>query len=212
MNCRYFALAFAVALGAAPLLAANTATSSPAFVFLKPETTQLWTTGQGSRMSVTIPYPAGARTATLKVAGYRYSAEYANITTPDFLLELPAAVSPETENVYSLELTFDNGDVLTARLGGIAGYDATNEGATRCLANVSERKWAGVKGSAVLPVPYGAETISIGGVPTPTGFGGAAGWYMLAPVEPGQTVSLALDGQEPVDVFGRSIGLSLVIR
>lgn len=162
------------------LSAADTAESLTTFVFIHPEQTALWTTGQGSTFSVPVTFPEGATTARLAVRGsFGYSADYDQIAEKSFTLTLPRPANPTTEDVYDLTLTFDDGTVRTARLGCVVGYDGTDVGSTRCLVNASPRKWGKVKEHAVLPVPCGATTLTVGGQDRPTGLAGAAGWAPL---------------------------------
>ena len=191
-------IALATALGANVAFAAPVAESaSPAFVFLQPEKTALWRTATGNSFSIAIPYPPGVeKTATLSVSGYRYSATYSIVGDSSFVLTLPRPEEnrPDKENVYSLVLTFADGSVKTASLGGIAGFDGSSQGTTRCLLSREDPGWATVKRSAVLPIPYGTETITVNGIETDTGLDGAAGWFLLAPLSGGTSYNLALDG------------------
>ena len=201
MRKTFIALA-AAAFGANAMFAASEAVSaSPAFVFLQPEKTALWRTGTGNSFSITIPYPPGVeKTATLSVSGYRYSATYSITGDSSFVLTLPKPEEnrPDKENVYSLTLTFSDGSVKTASLGGIAGFDGSSEGTTRCFLSKSDPRWGTVKRSAVLPIPYGTETISVNGTETDTGLDGAAGWFLLAPLSGGTSYNLAVDGASAV--------------
>lgn len=178
--------------------AASVAESAdPAFVFLQPEKTAIWRTCPGSSFAVPVPHPPGTeKNATLTVTGYRYSATYRNITGDSFELELPEPSEnrPDKENVFDLTLTFADGSVETARIGGIAGYDGTNEGSTRCIMSSADASWQTVKRSAVLPVPYGTESVAVNGTAVDTGLDGAAGWFLLAPLTGG--VSYAVGAGE----------------
>ena len=167
-------------------------------MFTRPETSSFWNTATNNVMTVPIDFPAGATRATLTVSGVGYSATYGNIErgTDSYTFALPAAESPQTENVYNLRLTFDDGTERTAKLGLIEGLSPNAEGTTRCLAPANGRVWDNVRGGrAVLPVPYGAEEISVtvnGETRTePTGLNGAQGWYALG-VKPGDEVSLSM--------------------
>jgi hypothetical protein len=195
-------IALATALGANVAFAAPVAESaSPAFVFLQPEKTALWRTGTGNSFSIAIPYPPGVeKSATLSVSGYRYSATYPIEGVSSFVLTLPKPEEnrPDKENVYSLTLTFSDGSVKTASLGGIAGFDGSSQGTTRCFLSKRDPRWGTVKRSAVLPIPYGTETISVNGTETDTGLDGAAGWFLLAPLSGGTSYNLALDGASAV--------------
>ena len=201
MRKTFIALA-AAAFGANAMFAASEAVSaSPAFVFLQPEKTALWRTGTGNSVSIPIPYPPGVeKSATLSVSGYRYSASYQIEGESSFVLTLPKPEEnrPDKENVYSLTLTFADGSVKTASLGGIAGFDGSSEGTTRCLLSRDDLRWNTVKRSAVLPIPYGTETITVNGTETDTGLAGAAGWFLLAPLTGGTSYNLAIDGASTV--------------
>ena len=171
--------------------------ASPAFVFLQPEKTALWHTGTGKTFSIPIPYPPEVeKAASLSVTGYRYSENYPDITEDSIVITLPEVCDsrPEKENVYDLVLTFADGSVKTARLGSIYGFDGTNVGATRCLMSEEEAAWKCIKRSAVLPIPYGTETVAVNGQEVDTQLSGGAGWLLLAPVAGGTAYNLELDG------------------
>ena len=170
--------------------------SEPTFVFLRPETSSFWNTATNSTMTLPIDYPTGATRATLTVNGVGYSRSYANITGDSFDLELPPPTSPETENVFDLTLTFDNGTERTAKLGLIQGLSPDAEGTTRCLAPAEGSVWNSMRSRAVLPIPYGTTsfTVTVNGQETvnDTGLNGAQGWYALGGIKRKDAVSLSL--------------------
>ena len=179
-------------------VSATELTSEPTLVFTRPETSSFWNTATNNVMTVPVDFPAGATKATLTVSGLGYSAVYADILrgTDSYTFTLPVADSPQTENVYDLALSFDDGTVRRAKLGLIEGLSPNAEGTTRCLAPANGRVWESVKGGrAVLPVPYGAEQISVtvnGETRTePTGLNGAQGWFALG-ISGGDEVSLSM--------------------
>lgn len=129
-------------------------TSDPTFIFLRPETSSFWSTATNSTMDIPIDYPYSATKATLSVSGPGYGVHtYANLTTNSFTLNLPPPNSPETENVYDLVLTFDDGTVQRARLGLVQGLSPDAEGMTRCLAPAGSPAWGVVSRRAVMPIP-----------------------------------------------------------
>ena len=170
---------------------AETIESEPTFVFLRPETSSFWNTATNNTMTVPIDYPVGATRASLSVSGIGYAREYAGLTGPDFTFELPAPTSPDTENVYDLALTFDDGTVRRAKLGLIEGLSPDSEGTTRCLAPAQGAVWNTLDKRAVLPIPYGTTSFTVNGVETDTGLDGAQGWYALRG-RSGETYSLSL--------------------
>ncbi len=193
--------------------AATEAESEGAFVFTRPQTSSYWHTATNSVLALPVAFPNGATSATLTVSGLKYSATYANITASPFLLALPAATSPETENVYDLTLAFNDAGatVRTARIGLIDGYDTTAEGGTRCLAPKEQRKWGWVRKSrAVFPIPYGMTSFTIGGVVTDTRLGGDQGWYALD-VPGDRTIPLTLD-ELSATLFGLPEATTFFVR
>ena len=194
---------------------AETIESEPTFVFLRPETSSFWNTATNNTMTVPIDYPAGATSAELTVRGVDYQWIYKDITTSEYTFDLPAATSPETENVYDLTLTFNDGTVRTAKLGLVQGLSPDAEGTTRCLAPTGSKVWKKVKGRAVLPIPYGMTSFKVNGVDTDTGLDGAQGWYALGKIDPNEPVSLSMtaDGKEYVaSLLGGGAGLMLIFK
>ena len=211
-------------VGASLLAVASPGTeieSEETFVFLRPETSSFWNTATNSTMSLPIDYPNGATKAKLEVTGVGYSKVYENITSDSFDIELPVPDSPQTENVYDLELTFDNEAIVrTAKLGLIQGLSPDSEGATRCLAPAEGSVWNKVKYRAVLPIPYGTTSLSMqtnGGEwkELDTGLNGAQGWYALSPIGRGDNLSLSciVDGVSYVaSLLGGGDGFFVIVK
>ena len=198
-------------------------TSEPTFVFLKPETSSFWNTATNNTMTVPIDYPAGATRATLQVSGIGHSSSYANITGPEYTFDLPAATSPETENVYDLTLSFYNesgdpvADPRTAKLGLVQGLAPDAEGTTRCLAPAESKVWSKVKGRAVLPIPYGTTSLKVNDQEIDTGLGGAQGWYAIGGLSLGNAAALSLTVEGVPDpilatLLGGPGGLMLIVK
>jgi len=190
-------------------------TSEPTFVFLKPETSSFWNTATNNTMTVPIDYPSGAHSATLTVGGLDYAIEYRDIASSNFTFELPVPTSPETENVYNLTLTFDNGVVRTAKLGLIQGLSPDSEGTTRCIAPDTSKVWGWTRDRAVLPIPYGTTSLKVNNIETDTGLCGAQGWFAIGGLgdSGGVTLSLVANGiQHAAAVVGRPNGLMLVVN
>ena len=164
-----------------------------------------------------IDWPEGASAATLTVTGLGYSHVYTDISGESYTFDLPDAVDSQTENVYDLTLAFDDTakTVRTAKIGLIAGLCPDNEGKTRCLAPQGTRKWNKVKGGrAVLPIPYGTKSFTVGGVEKVSELGGAQGWYALDGLVPGQATELTLstdEGDYSASLFGVG-GILLLVR
>lgn len=216
VHVKTMAVAAVMSTFAAAGLASNTCTSSPAAVFLSPGQTHLWSTGCGSHFSVPIEYPDGATQASLKVTGDDgYSRTYAELTGGSVTVDLPAAVSPETENVYTLTLTFVGSDMVrTARLGAIFGYDGSETGHTRCIGPSDSRRWGKVRGSAVFPIPAGATSLTIGGKSVELDPDRSAGWYRYAapPADASEICSLFWGGENYEALLWGAGGTLLFLR
>ena len=171
--------AVGAALLSAGVFAADSASS---FVFVNPDTSSFWRVPLSGSVTVPVDFPEGATSATLAVSGVGYSANY-EITAPGpYELQLPEATSPGLENTYSLTLTFDRGPGKTARLSVIAGLESGAGGSTRCLSQES-RGWPRVSGTRfTVPVPYGATSLEVDGVPVDTGLDGARGFFTVGAV------------------------------
>lgn len=154
------------------------AESTAGFVFVRPEKSSYWHTSKGGEISLPVPFPDGATTARLRVSGMGYSALYENITADEFKLALPEAVSPETENVYEFVLEFDDNTVMTAKVGVIQGLLSGSEGAAACR-SPNGNAWGRVQGRAVMPVPYGTDSLKVNGEKVDTGLVGAQGWFAV---------------------------------
>ena len=164
----------------APLFA-DDGESNRAIVILDADTTSFWRTATNNELSLPVEMPPLASSATLTVRGMKHDQTYEINSAGDFIVVLPSATSPQTEDVYDLTLTFNDGTVRTARLGLIQGFAAAGETATtRVFAPKDDAKWKGVKKRAVMPIPYGMASFTVNGVDTPTGLGGAQGWYALS--------------------------------
>lgn len=191
------------------------ATSNSAFVYLRPELSSFWHTATGSSVTLPVTYPFGASKATLTVRGTGYLREYVDITGESFALTLPAATDPTHEDVYDLTLTFDNGDVRTARLGQVQGYASADEAGSRCLLPAGAGEWNAVTKRGVLPIPYGMTAFTLNGAAVDPGLGGAQGWYALGKIRGGQTYDLSLTTAEDAyvaNLLGTSLGLLFIFK
>ena len=130
-------------------------------VFTRPDDTYTWRTAPVGDFTVSWFFPRGASSATLRVEGIGYSQTYANLSTTSQALALPAATR-ESENVYSLTLTFDNGVVQTATLGRIRGAVLGNA-ATVHYAPLDSSAWHRAWRANVLAVLPGATSLSVDG-------------------------------------------------
>lgn len=178
-----------LSLVAASMVAAVLAYESPGALsksftaFLRPDESSFWRTAHGRTVTVPVDFPAGAQTAALAVRGVGsgYSKVYDGISGESFEFELPEAVDSQSEDVYELTLTFDDEEktVRTAKIALVKGLMPDASGKTRCLVPEHSRKWNRVKGGrAVVPVPYGATSLTVDGAENP-GLDGTQGWCVL---------------------------------
>ena len=211
-------LACCAGIGMISGMAAGGSMSDSTVVFLRSKESFLWSTASNATLSLPVVYPKGATSANLSVSGHGYSANYPEVPEGDFLLTLPAATSPSSENVYDLTLSFDNDMEQRARIGLVYGVVGGAEGSTRCLAPVGSYKWRQVNGRAVLPVPSGITSFAVdfsdGRKITDSGLNGAAGWYPIAlshPVTAMLSMAEANGTQWSVTLNG-ILGLVITVR
>ena len=188
-------------------------------VYLKPEMSSFWHTATNRTIDLPVDFPASATKATLTITGaFGYTQTVSDIITHSVTVTLPVADhsidKPATEDVFDFSLSFNDGTVRTARLGLISGLGAEGEGATRCIAPATDRKWAKVNGSVAIPIPYGMKTFEIGGVSTNTGLNGAQGWFPLKLRGRTEATLTGLVGEELYSstLSGVATGLSVIIR
>ena len=205
MKKLFFALAVSIVFAFAAM-AATEVTSDPQTMFLRTDTSSFWRTATNNVVTLPVRYPKGATTATLTVTGDSYSQAFADLAEGSYTLSLPVPESPETENVYELALSFDDGTVRTAKIGVIEGSLADGDGATRCIVPGEGRNWNRMRRRAVMPIPYGVTSfsVSVNGteITTDTGLDGARGWYVLSGINRGDEVSLSFTTNGTENVAG----------
>ena len=102
--------------------------------------------------------PEKATRATLSVTGDGgYSAVYADLTTTQQALELPAAPSrPDNEQIFTFTLAFDNGERFVAKLGSVCGVGDGAVAQTCGCRVVGTRLWERALSAEVVPVAAAA--------------------------------------------------------
>ena len=171
--------------------------SAPVTLVLDTTDTSLWRTAIGSAMEVCWDgLDAAASSATLSVVGRRFSLVLPDQTGTFASISLPPPSSPLEEDVYRITVTFDTGASFTQKVGRVLGAAKASDVGHVTYRDASAAQWPRLTGStAVLPIPAGAQSITInGGAPVDTGLGGARGWYLFGPVATGEyDVALATD-------------------
>lgn len=196
-----------------PLDDATSGESASVFVYVKPQESFLWSTAPAGEFAVTWAFPKDVSSATLAVTGMvGYSETYANLTGTSQELTLPAA-SKYDENVYELTLTFADGSQKTARLARVYG-DAVGDTAVARYVPPTNKRWNYALDKNVLPIPFGAGTLTVDGTPVETGLAGAAGWYGLglSAAEGAKSVSLTVDDVTYENELVLPNGLMLLIH
>jgi len=195
-------------------LAASVATAEE--VFLLPPSSLLWRTAPTANFEVPVLMPKGASSATLVVAGNGYRREYANLVDGMVPVSLPAANSADAENVYEFTLAFNDaaGTTQKAQIAVVQGMFAGGTGETH-VRNASSSKWGNVRARAVLPIPAGADALSVNGAPVAPEPDGAPGWAMIL-TRPRNAYDLLLTGggrslAEAV-LYGIASGFMLIFR
>lgn len=186
-------------------------TSEATLVSLNPDKTPFWRTFQSNEVQLDLAFPAGATSADLEVTGVKYRRTYSGLTAGSIALTLPALTDVTGENVYQLTVSYDNGMVRTASVGCVRGVrQGAGSVLARCVTDTSSADWTKTASKVVLPIPYGAETVSVDGVPADTGLGGACGWLALKLASGARAV--ALDDGDPVSLDVMAPGFLLLLR
>lgn len=185
-------------------------------VFMLPAANRLWRTAPSDCFEVPVFMPAGASSATLVVTGNGYRREYAGLADGMFPLSLPAADSAETENVYDLELTFNDSAATTrhATLAVVRGASASGMAEAE-VRTAGSHKWPDVAAKAVLAIPSGVDAISVNDQAVGASLWQSPGWFLLA-TQVGSTYDVALTaGGDPLaEAILRGVlsGFSIIFR
>ena len=192
--------------------ASSEATSASAFVYVDTAESPFWRTAPSNVVELSVDFPAGANSASLTVTGaYGFSMTTNNLSEGLFTLALPAATSPETEDVYDLTISFNDGSSRTAKFAVIAGVSNGPEGTTRCEPFESSVRWGRIHERAVLPIPYGTTSFTVGGEAVDPGLDGAAGWYAYGPLALGSSETLGLTTADGTyEALLRSVGTGFI--
>jgi len=195
---------------------ADTATSGSAFMHVNTYSNSLWRTASSNVLLLPVEYPAGAVSARLTVVGIGYSRIYDDVSEGLFELTLPAASAANKENVYTLTLSFNEGEPRVAKIGVIYGVAAAAEGTTRFVSEERPNRWRrSAGGPVVLPIPHDTETLTVDGEVVDTGLDGAQGWHALPEItdEAGHEMEIETDeGSFFARIWAAAGGLLLLLR
>ena len=185
-------------------------------VFMLPPSNRLWRTAPSDCFEVPVFLPAGASSAMLVVTGNGYRREYAGLADGMFPLSLPAADSADAENVYELELTFNDSAATTrhATLAVVRGASSSGM-AEADVRTAGSYKWSDVASKAVLAIPSGVDAMSVNGQAVDASLWQSPGWFLLAS-QVGSTydVSLTAGGNPLAEAILRGVlaGFSIIFR
>ena len=186
-------------------------------VFVLPSSNVMWRTAPSATFEVPVFMPPGASSATLVVAGYKYSREYTDIADGMFALSLPVADSPDGENVNNLTLTFNDPLATTrsARIAVVLGSDSG--GAAEAIvrtAGSGTRNWNTIGAKAVLPIPFGVDAVTVNGSSVDSGLYDSPGWFLFKPHTSVNDIVLAGGGSSLAEetLYGTMAGFSIIFR
>ena len=180
---------FAEVLASLAAASALATASAPVTLILDTTDTSFWRTVIGTETEVCWDgLDPAASSATLSVTGRRVSLVLPNQTGTYATFSLPSPSSAREEDVYRIAVTFDTGTTFTQKVGRVLGSANSPHVGDVAFRNAASTRWPRLTGStAVLPIPAGAQSISVnGGTPVDTGLGGARGWYLFGPVATGE--------------------------
>ena len=186
-------------------------------VLVLPSSSVMWRTAPSATFELPVFMPSGASSATLVVAGYKYSREYTGITDGMFSLSLPVADSPDSENVYNLTLTF-NDPLATTRSARIAVVLGSDQGdaaeAIVRTAGSGTRNWNTIGAKAVLPISFGVDAVTVNGSSVDSGLYDSPGWFLFKPHTSVNDIVLAGGGSSLAEetLYGTMAGFSIIFR
>ena len=198
---------------AIPAIALGSDISDPTPVLVDVDSFYMWRTATGGTMRVEWTFPLNATVAHLAVTGRTVKVSMPNIRTEYADVELPTPTSAKEEDVLDLTLSFNDGTVTNALLGLVRGRadDGGVTTPTACRASTNSAAWRRAAKRFVVPVPKGAETVSVAGESVDTGLGGAAGWLALGPYASGATVPVSADDAS-VDLWVCAPGVVISVK
>ena len=173
----------------------------------------MWRTVTGGTLRVEWTFPLNATVAHLAVTGRTVKVSIPEIQNEYADVELPSPTSAKDEDVLNFTLAFNDGSVKKASLGLVLGQ-ADGGGMTTsvaCLASTNSAVWRRTAKSFVLPVPKGAETVTVAGETVETGLEGTAGWLALGPYARGTTLPVSADDAS-VDLWVSALGIVVSIK
>ena len=210
---RITAFALVAGMFSAALSAAGSNVSDSVHVYVDPGEFYLWHTATGATVRLEWDLPPMADHADLSVEGGTYSAAMPGITDGHADVTFPACTDERTENAYRLTLAFNDGTSVTSVLGVVRGHSVAGSAAlpVRCMMPESQA-WGHARKRYVLPVPSGAEPLTVNGAQVDTGLGGDAGWYAAGPFASSTSAQLGLPGFYPADIFIDAAGTVFSFR
>ncbi len=185
-------------------------------VFVAPERSVLYRTLSSEVLTLPVDLAAyDADYAELDISGMNYRGTFVCEGESNFTVSLPA-VSETSEDVYDLTLTyFKEGKskaVRTTTLGRV--FSCGSRSAVAKVCDPESVRWNLSRCHAVLPVPYGAVSVSIG--ESVRELDGNAGWFgckFTRSADPVHLCLVTLDGDNGVMVTPSLIsGLILSLR
>ena len=206
-------LAFALAMPTVAFGAGPSAMSDPTPVIVNTDSFYLWHTATGGTMRVEWAFPLNATVAHLAVTGRTVKASMPGLMAECAEIELPTPIRAKDEDVLDFTLSFNDGTVKTASLGLVRGR-SDGGGATTptpCLASTNAPSWRQSGKYFVLPVPDGAESVTVAGEPVDTGLDGAAGWLAAGAFSNGSVVPVSADDAS-CDLIVQGDGMTLIFK
>ena len=189
------ALVGAIAIPSVALGDGETAVSDPISVLVDVDSYYMWRTVTGGTMRVEWDFPLNATVAHLAVTGRTVKLSIPDVQVGYADVELPTPATEKDEEVLDFTLSFNDGFVTNVSLGLVRGR-ADGGGATTptaCRASTNSAAWRRTAKCFVVPVPKGAETVTVAGSVVDAGLGGAAGWLVLGPYASGATVPVSTE-------------------
>lgn len=155
-------------------------------VYRDPSDYALWHTATNSMFELFLDYSPFATEAHVEVHGVKFEKAYSNVTAQSVVVSVPRPIAVNKEDVYRIDVTYNDGTSQSARVGVVRGHGVGNEPECGIPVAVASEKVSHTFATprVVVPVPPSTEgVLLVNGDPVDTGLNGCRGWFALGPAK-----------------------------
>ena len=183
-------------------------------VYRDPSDYALWHTATNSTFELFLDYSPFATEATVEVHGVKFERAYSNVTAQSFVVSVPRPIAANKEDVYRIDVTYNDGTSHSARVGVVRGHGVGNEPECGIPVVVADEKCSNtfVTPRVVVPVPPSAEgTFFVNGDVVDTGLNGCRGWFALGPAKAASSYTVQT-GDSSASLEAVGLGFLLYVK